>query len=102
MVEHPGMWDEARSLFQVGTVAGVQQKWPKPVGCGVSTRFGGGLDKRFDYRKEANNQTRAKDRPNAARSFDFYRAGTKAGTEEVCQISTLLTRFSSVSRISSR
>lgn len=41
MVEHPGMWDEARSLFQVGTVAGVQQKWPKPVGCGVSTRRGG-------------------------------------------------------------
>jgi hypothetical protein len=26
MVEHPGMWDEARSLFQVGTVAGVQRK----------------------------------------------------------------------------
>ncbi|MNM97266.1 hypothetical protein D3C81_1097660 [compost metagenome] len=41
MVEHPGMWDEARSLFQVGTVAGVMQKWPKPVRCGVSTRFGG-------------------------------------------------------------
>jgi hypothetical protein len=34
------MWDEARSLFQVGTVAGVQRKWPKPVWCGVSTRFG--------------------------------------------------------------
>ncbi|PTS96308.1 hypothetical protein DBR24_19605 [Pseudomonas sp. HMWF006] len=41
MVEHPGMWDEARSLFQVGTVAGMQRKWPKPFGCGVSTRFGG-------------------------------------------------------------
>jgi hypothetical protein len=40
MVEHPGMWDEARALFQVGTVVGVLRKWPKPVGCGVSTRFG--------------------------------------------------------------
>ncbi|AZZ74557.1 hypothetical protein CCX46_05200 [Pseudomonas sp. RU47] len=41
MVEHPGMWDEARSLLQVGTVAGVQRKWPKPGVRGVSTRFGG-------------------------------------------------------------
>jgi hypothetical protein len=62
MVEHPGMWDEARSLFQVGTVAGVQRKWPKPVWCGVSTRFGNAWVSGFDYRKGANNQTRAKDR----------------------------------------
>jgi hypothetical protein len=34
MVEHPGMWDEARSLFQVGTVAGLQMKWPKPASAG--------------------------------------------------------------------
>jgi hypothetical protein len=55
MVEHPGMWDEARSLFQVGTVAGVQRKWPKPVWCGVSTRFGNAWVSGFDYRKGANN-----------------------------------------------
>ncbi|PMX03664.1 hypothetical protein C1X59_04595 [Pseudomonas sp. FW215-R2] len=45
MVEHPGMWDEARALFRVGTVVGVMRKAvmnrPEPVGCGVSTRFGG-------------------------------------------------------------
>ena len=65
-----------------------------------------GLGKRLDYRKEANSQTRAKDRRvGAAEGCDlliFYLAGTKAGTEEVCQINTLLTRFSSVSRISRR
>ncbi|POA36095.1 hypothetical protein C1891_16625 [Pseudomonas sp. GW456-12-1-14-TSB6] len=45
MVEHPGMWDEARSLLQVGTVVGVMRilpmNRPELVGCGVSTRFGG-------------------------------------------------------------
>ncbi|RIJ08424.1 hypothetical protein DXT77_21270 [Pseudomonas sp. 91RF] len=45
MVDYPGMWDRARALFQVGTVVGVMRKAamnrPEPVGCGVSTGFGG-------------------------------------------------------------
>lgn len=61
MVEHPGMWAEARSLFKVGTVVGVVRilpmLWPEPVKCGVSTGSGGAWVSGFDYRKEANDQT---------------------------------------------
>ncbi|VVO51737.1 hypothetical protein PS896_00327 [Pseudomonas fluorescens] len=93
MVEHPGMWDEARSLFQVGTVAGVQRKWPKPVVCGVSTRLGGAWVSASIIGRGLTIEQEQK---------VVYRAGIRAGTEEVCQINTLLTRFSSVSRISRR
>lgn len=45
MVEYPGMWVEARSLFKVGTVVGVMRirlmVWPEPVERGVSTWSGG-------------------------------------------------------------
>lgn len=41
MVEYPGMWVEARSLFQVGTVVGLMRMdlmiGPEPAECGVST-----------------------------------------------------------------
>ncbi|RON16174.1 hypothetical protein BK662_11350 [Pseudomonas frederiksbergensis] len=63
MVEYPGMWVEIRSLFKVGTVVAVvrilSMIWPEPAACGVSTWFGGGLGKRLDYRKVANDRTRA-------------------------------------------
>src|SRR5471032_2958617 len=61
MVEHPGMWDEARSLFQVGTIAGVNRTismvLPELAGCGVSTGFGEAWVSGFDYRKVADNST---------------------------------------------
>ncbi|TMU73695.1 hypothetical protein FGA82_23150 [Pseudomonas fluorescens] len=69
MVEHPGMWDEARSLFQVGTVAGVQRKWPKPVVCGVSTRLGGAWVSASIIGRRLTIEQEQKDRPNAARTF---------------------------------
>ena len=63
MVEYPGMWAEIRSLFKVGTVVAVvrilSMIWPEPAARGVSTWFGGGLGKRLDYRKAANDLTRA-------------------------------------------
>jgi hypothetical protein len=118
MVEHPGMWDEARALFRVGTVVGVVRKMAETALVRGKHRARRRLGKRLDYRKGANDQTRAKDRSlrqllqrkripvvGAAEGCDlliFYLAGTKAGTDEVCQINTLLTRFSSVSRISNR
>ena len=118
MVEHPGMWDETRALFRVGTVVGVVRKMAETALVRGKHRARQRLGKRLDYRKEANDQTRAKDRSlrqllqrnafqnvGAAEGCDlliFYLAGTRAGTELVCQISTLLTRLSSVSRISSR
>ncbi|VVN33617.1 hypothetical protein PS647_06242 [Pseudomonas fluorescens] len=41
MVENPGMWAEARSLFKVGTVVGLLRTLlvdrPDAATCGVST-----------------------------------------------------------------
>jgi hypothetical protein len=41
MVENPGMWAEARSLFKVGTVVGLLRTLlvdrPDAAKCGVST-----------------------------------------------------------------
>ena len=61
MVEYPGMWVEARSLFPVGTVVGLMRTylmvWPEPAECGVSTGAAR-LGKPLDYRKVANDSTR--------------------------------------------
>ncbi|RBL71684.1 hypothetical protein C3E98_008750 [Pseudomonas sp. MWU13-2625] len=62
MVEHPGMWDQARALFRVGTVVGVVRKITVTVGVRGKHRARRRLGKRLDYRKGANNQTRAKGR----------------------------------------
>ncbi|CAI8933276.1 SWIB domain-containing protein [Pseudomonas sp. IT-P258] len=44
MVENPGMWVEARSLFKVGTVGGLLRALlmdgPEAAKCGVSTGAG--------------------------------------------------------------
>jgi hypothetical protein len=41
MVENPGMWVGARSLFQVGAIVGLLRMWlmvrPEAARCGVST-----------------------------------------------------------------
>ncbi|MNN58947.1 hypothetical protein D3C81_1740250 [compost metagenome] len=70
MVDYPGMWVEARSLFQVGTGVGVQRTFlvvrPELAVCGVSTGRRG-LGKRLDYRKVANDSTSARrSQPSAA------------------------------------
>ncbi|KIK89838.1 hypothetical protein OC71_01245 [Pseudomonas sp. W15Feb9B] len=62
MVEHPGMWDETRALFRVGTVVGVVRKMAETASVRGKHRARQRLGKRLDYRKGANDQTRAKDR----------------------------------------
>jgi len=54
MVEHPGMWDETRALFRVGTVVGVVRKITETVGVRGKHRARRRLGKRLDYRKGAN------------------------------------------------
>ncbi len=64
MVEHPGMWDEARSLFEVGTVVGVMRIlpmiWPEPAACRGKHMVRRGWGKRFDYRKVANDSNKSR------------------------------------------
>ncbi|PYB79825.1 hypothetical protein DMX03_26610 [Pseudomonas koreensis] len=94
MVEHPGMWGRARALFRVGTVVGLQRKQSGSGQCRVGT----GIDGAWVSASIIGRGLTIKQ----AQTMQLYRAGTRAGTDEVSQISTLLTRFSSVSRISSR
>ena len=54
MVEHPGMWDEARGLFRVGTVAGLLRKKAE-IRIVLDKHMDRlRLGKRLDYRKGAN------------------------------------------------
>ncbi len=62
MVEHPGMWAGILSLFRVGTVAGLMRILPmvgrNRLGAGKHG-VRAGLGKRLEYRKGANESTRA-------------------------------------------
>ncbi|PTC20548.1 hypothetical protein C0J26_06135 [Pseudomonas baetica] len=88
MVEHPGMWGEERSLFRVGTVAGVQRKWPMPLGCGVSTRFGGAwvsasiIGRRLTIEQEQK-IVRTRPEPSAAPAFGMR---SPVGAAEGCDL----------------